>query len=63
MEALSDRLIPIAVFLILVASQLFWLRRLIDLGQRFILGRWRHAVLNGVVVGTCGGERMVRVVV
>jgi hypothetical protein len=53
MEALSDRLIPIAVLLILVASQLFWVRRLIDLGERFIPGKWGRAGLKGVVVGAC----------
>jgi hypothetical protein len=38
MEALIDRLIPIAALLIIIASQLFWLRRLIDFGERFIPG-------------------------
>ena len=61
MEALSDRLISIAVLLILVVSRLFWLRRLIDLGVRFIPRRWRRAGLKGVVVGTRGGEQVVRV--
>jgi len=53
METLSDRLIPIAALLIIIASQLFWLRRLIDLGERFIPGRWGRAGLKVVVVATC----------
>jgi hypothetical protein len=52
MDALSDRLIPIAVLLILIASQLFWLRRFIDLGEGFIPGKWGRAVLKGILVAT-----------
>jgi predicted MPP superfamily phosphohydrolase len=53
MEALQDRLIPIAVLLIVIASQLFWLRRLVDLGERFIPGKRGRARLKAVVVATC----------
>jgi hypothetical protein len=38
MEALTDRLIPIAALLIIIASQLFWLGRLIELGEPYTTG-------------------------
>ena len=53
MDALIDRLIPIAALLIIVASQLFWLRRFIDFGERFIPGKQGRLVLKVVVIGTC----------
>jgi len=53
MEALIDRLIPIAALLIIIASQLFWLRRLIDFGERFIAGKRGRLGLKVVVIGTC----------
>jgi uncharacterized protein len=53
MEALIDRLIPIAALLIIIASQLFWLRRLIDFGERFIPGERGRLGLKVVVIGTC----------
>jgi len=51
LNALSDRLIPIGVLLLLIASQLFWVRRLIALGERFIRGKWTRAALKTVLVG------------
>jgi uncharacterized protein len=53
MEALIDRLIPIAALLIIIASQLFWLRRLIELGKRFIVGKRGRAAFKVVVIGAC----------
>ncbi|HXJ07531.1 MAG TPA: metallophosphoesterase [Candidatus Acidoferrum sp.] len=53
MEALIDRLIPIAALLIIIASQLFWLRRLIEIGERFIPGKRGRTVLKFIVIGTC----------
>ena len=44
--------IPIASLLILMASQLFWLRRLIELGERFIPGKRGRAGLKAVVIVT-----------
>src|SRR6266481_5807486 len=45
METLSDRLIPIAALLIIIASQLFWIGRILDLGERLIPGKPRRAWL------------------
>jgi uncharacterized protein len=53
MESLIDRLIPIAALLIIIASQLFWLRRLIELGERFISGKRGRTALKFIVIGTC----------
>jgi uncharacterized protein len=53
MVALIDRLIPIAALLIIIASQLFWLRRLIDFGERFIPGKRGRLGLKFIVIGTC----------
>ena len=49
---MDDWAIPIASLLILMASQLFWLRRVIDLGERFIPGKWGRAGLRAVVFAT-----------
>ncbi len=49
MEALRDSLTFIADLLIFIASQLFWLRRLVDLGVRFIPGKPGRARLEAVV--------------
>lgn len=53
MESLPDWAFPVAVLLILIASQLFWLRRLISLGERFIPGKWGRAGLKAVVGAPC----------
>lgn len=45
-------LFPLALLLILIASQLFWIARILDLGERFIPGRPRRsslAVIAGLV--------------
>ena len=45
-------LIFVALLLIFIASQLFWIRRALDLGERFIPGKPRRAwlaVIAGVV--------------
>ena len=41
-----------AILVMLIASQLFWIRRVLDLGERFIPGKPRRAwlaVIAGVV--------------
>ena len=53
METLPDWAIPVAVLLILIASQLFWLRRLIDFGERFIPGKRGRAALKAVIGVLC----------
>jgi predicted MPP superfamily phosphohydrolase len=53
MESLPDWAFPVGVLLILIASQLFWLRRLISLGERFIPGKWGRAGLKAVVGAPC----------
>ena len=53
METLPDWAVPIAALLVLIASQLFWLRRIIDLGEHFIPGKVGRARLKAVVVVTC----------
>jgi predicted MPP superfamily phosphohydrolase len=49
METLSDLLSFGADVLIFAASQLFWIRRVVDLGERFIPGKPRRAWLTAVV--------------
>src|SRR6058998_3896062 len=39
-----------AIFVMLIASQLFWIRRVLDLGERFIPGKPRRAWL-AVIAG------------
>lgn len=46
-------LFVIALLLIFIASQLFWLRRLIELGERFIPGKRGRLALKVVVIGVC----------
>ncbi len=53
METLPNWAVPIAVLLIVIASQLFWVRRVIDFGHRFIPGGWGRARFKAVVVVTC----------
>lgn len=49
MEGLREGLIIWAVFLVLVASQVFWIRCLVDLGERFIPGKARRAWVAAIV--------------
>ncbi len=49
METVPDWAIPIASLLIFMASQLFWLRRLINLGERYITGTRGRTGLQAVV--------------
>ena len=44
-EFLRFELIELALLLIFIASQIFWIRRLVDVGQRFIPGRPRRVWL------------------
>ncbi len=53
MNTLLDLLFPIGVLLLVVASQLYWLHRLIRLGERFIAGNWGRAGLKAAVAGPC----------
>ena len=49
MEALREGLILGPLDLIFIASQLFWIRRVVDLGERFIPGKPRRAWLEAIV--------------
>ncbi|MGE5326171.1 MAG: metallophosphoesterase [Deltaproteobacteria bacterium] len=53
METLQDLLFPIGVLLLVIASQLYWLRRLIRLGEPYFPGKWGRAGLKTVVAGPC----------
>jgi predicted MPP superfamily phosphohydrolase len=53
LENVPEWATPIAVLLLLIASQLFWLRRLISLGERFIPGKWGRAGLKAIVGAPC----------
>src|SRR3989442_6669908 len=44
-EFVSFELIGLALLLIFIASQLFWIGRILDLGERFIPGKPRRAWL------------------
>jgi uncharacterized protein len=37
-----------AIFVMLIASQFFWIGRVVGLGERFIPGKPRHALLTGI---------------
>ena len=47
--SVTDWLIFVAFHLIFIASQLFWIRRVVDLGERFIPGKPRRAWLEAIV--------------
>lgn len=53
MQSLPDLLFPIGVLLLVVASQLYWLHRLIRLGEPFFSGKWARAGLKAVVAAAC----------
>jgi uncharacterized protein len=53
MESLPDWAFPVGVLLILIASQLFWYRRLVDFGERLIPGKRGRAVLKAVLAFAC----------
>jgi predicted MPP superfamily phosphohydrolase len=42
-----------ALFVMLIASQLFWIRRVVDLGERFIPGKPRRAWLTAIASVVC----------
>src|SRR5882724_13608974 len=42
-----------AIFVMLIASQLFWIRRVVDLGERFIPGKPRRAWLTAIASVVC----------
>src|SRR6266496_369789 len=42
-----------AIFVMLIARQLFWIRRVVDLGERFIPGKPRRAWLTAIASVVC----------
>jgi predicted MPP superfamily phosphohydrolase len=42
-----------ALWVILIGSQFFWIRRVVDLGERFIPGKPRRAWLTAIATTTC----------
>jgi len=52
-EGRAFDLIFFALLVMLIASQLFWIRRIVDVGERFLPGKPRRAWLGGIFGAIC----------